>query len=570
MNDPITNAARLLREAAKEYANGVSINGVPDWANEPDTHAAFLEHIAAAEALESMSSKGLHKIAEPSHPTACTVEEVRAFEAASAPAAVAVPDERAAFEKWASFVGYSIKRWRDDANLYEDNATEDAWIAWEARAALAAAPAAPAGVAEPAPITFMTEDQALKFAWGKVREDVGTTGWTTGDSSNFYGFFMWGWKYRAQYELQRTAAPAAPQCKPAGSVYRNSVTGEFELMDYAGENHPLGSHVDIYTAAPAAPAGWKPVPVQVPDSAFPWVSGGYSADYRELDPRDQKNIEERAQRTWTAILDGIAAAPAAPAAPAMALPYEPTSDMLIAARECDPALPIETVRAIWWAMWRTASAAPVVLPKPDMWRDEKGLRGYTADPGHGPWYTAETVRALLAGVSTTAEQPYTDSTPQLHVGDSSFESWYSTYDPARKGDKQRARDAYAAGMGDPLVTAAPAPQAVLDYPWRDRLLDGRPLERDKSCFAEHPELPVLDEGMKPRAFFAALGIELKHTMAEDDLSIDEYDAISESEDWSAWTPRPPAGEAWKLIAIFDTEDGPAAWWARRGTKAAKE
>lgn len=35
-----------------------------------------------------------------------------------------------------------------------------------------------------------------------------------------------------------------------------------------------------------------------------------------------------------------------------------------------------------------------------------------------------------------------------HVGNSSFESWFSTYDPAGKGDKQRARDAYAAGMGD--------------------------------------------------------------------------------------------------------------------------
>lgn len=122
--------------------------------------------------------------------------------AQSAPAAEAAPDERAAFEKWASFVGYSIKRWRDDANLYEDNATEDAWIAWEARAALA--------------------------------------------------------------------------------------------------------------AAPAAPAGWKLVPVQVPDSAYQWVSGGYSTDYRASDPRDQKTIEERAQRTWAAILDGIDAAPAAP------------------------------------------------------------------------------------------------------------------------------------------------------------------------------------------------------------------------------------------------------------------
>ncbi len=45
--------------------------------------------------------------------------------------------------------------------------------------------------------------------------------------------------------------------------------------------------------------------------------------------------------------------------------------------------------------------------------------------------------------------------PELHIGDSAFESWYSTYSPAHKSDKQRARDAYAAGMGDPMVTAAP-------------------------------------------------------------------------------------------------------------------
>lgn len=34
-----------------------------------------------------------------------------------------------------------------------------------------------------------------------------------------------------------------------------------------------------------------------------------------------------------------------------------------------------------------------------------------------------------------------------------FEGWFSTYSPAGKGDKQRARDAYASGMGDPLVVA---------------------------------------------------------------------------------------------------------------------
>lgn len=47
--------------------------------------------------------------------------------------------------------------------------------------------------------------------------------------------------------------------------------------------------------------------------------------------------------------------------------------------------------------------------------------------------------------------PYVDSTPHLHVGDSSFEDWYQEHPKACGGDKQLARDAYAAGMGDPLV-----------------------------------------------------------------------------------------------------------------------
>lgn len=41
-----------------------------------------------------------------------------------------------------------------------------------------------------------------------------------------------------------------------------------------------------------------------------------------------------------------------------------------------------------------------------------------------------------------------------HVGDSQFESWYQEYDPINKGNKQRLRDAYAAGMGDPAARGA--------------------------------------------------------------------------------------------------------------------
>lgn len=71
----------------------------------------------------------------------------------------------------------------------------------------------------------------------------------------------------------------------------------------------------------------------------------------------------------------------APAGPIKPLPYEPTSTMLIAARERDPALPIETVRAIYWSMWRTAptptaQAAPRVLEDAARWqylRDERDV-----------------------------------------------------------------------------------------------------------------------------------------------------------------------------------------------------
>lgn len=68
----------------------------------------------------------------------------------------------------------------------------------------------------------------------------------------------------------------------------------------------------------------------------------------------------------------------------------------------------------------------------------------------------EAPRASHGQAPAQAAPAYKDSTPELHVGDSAFESWYSTYSPVHKSDKQRARDAYAAGMGDPLVMVAPA------------------------------------------------------------------------------------------------------------------
>lgn len=61
------------------------------------------------------------------------------------------------------------------------------------------------------------------------------------------------------------------------------------------------------------------------------------------------------------------------------------------------------------------------------------------------------IREALAEPVKQEPVPYVDSTPHLHVGDSSFEDWYQEHPKACGGDKQLARDAYAAGMGDPLV-----------------------------------------------------------------------------------------------------------------------
>lgn len=107
--------------------------------------------------------------------------------------------------------------------------------------------------------------------------------------------------------------------------------------------------------------------------------------------------------------------------------------------------------------WDTVSGEPA-----NFWCDEEGTA--TVEDG--------TVAAMaLAGTPlrdeeedaaapvTSQAEPHVDSTSELHVGDSSFESWMGCHEPDRRDGrhpaftKQDMRDAYAAGMGDPLVVA---------------------------------------------------------------------------------------------------------------------
>ena len=115
---------------------------------------------------------------------------------------------------------------------------------------------------------------------------------------------------------------------------------------------------------------------------------------------------------------------------------------------------------------------------PDPWHSSGMLHGKMSKHIHS-------CDACCRGAAQAAPA-YKDSTPELHIGDSAFENWYSTYSPAHKSDKQRARDAYAAGMGDPLVMAAPAAAAG---PSRDLHPEKCPVTgRPFFMTLDHPEL----------------------------------------------------------------------------------
>lgn len=132
--------------------------------------------------------------------------------------------------------------------------------------------------------------------------------------------------------------------------------------------------------------------------------------------------------------------------------------------------------------------------------------------------------------------------------------------------------AWHAGLDEGRTQAAtekavqPAPR--LDDAWKARMLDGQPLQRDKDGIGFHPALPDFDEGVKCSDFFTALGIELKGGMAENEMDSDAYEAMTENgltddgDNYNAWTPKRPEGDGWNLVAVFDTEDGPACWWMR--------
>ncbi|WP_343735294.1 hypothetical protein [Acidovorax sp.] len=130
----------------------------------------------------------------------------------------------------------------------------------------------------------------------------------------------------------------------------------------------MAKSLRAHFASPTPQADSQPAPVRDERAAFeaqfPAPSGVHwnGDEYIVKDSYINSYRCDRFIGQWEAWQARAARPPAdsvtAPAGPSKLLPYEPTSAMLIAARERDPALPIETVRAIYWSMWRTAPTPP--------------------------------------------------------------------------------------------------------------------------------------------------------------------------------------------------------------------
>jgi len=111
--------------------------------------------------------------------------------------------------------------------------------------------------------------------------------------------------------------------------------------------------------------------------------------------------------------------------------------------------------------------------------EDSFCRGYKFGHRDARHAAAELVSAAIAAqpapVATVAQQGAEPPGYVAHVGSSDFEGWHSSYSPAGKGDKQRARDAYAAGMTEAFsrVAAAHAQQPAQEQQERAAaLLDG--------------------------------------------------------------------------------------------------
>lgn len=104
---------------------------------------------------------------------------------------------------------------------------------------------------------------------------------------------------------------------------------------------------------------------------------------------------------------------------------------------------------------------------------------------------------------------------------------------------------------------------------RSALLAPCEITRDEEGYWTHPALPILDEDASISWFLQAFGIESSFVAMEAGADSDLLDRYfyGDNEACAAWTPTTPNGAGWLLLAIYDTESGPYALFARDADNA---
>lgn len=92
------------------------------------------------------------------------------------------------------------------------------------------------------------------------------------------------------------------------------------------------------------------------------------------------------------------------------------------------------------------------------------------------------------------------------------------------------------------------------------------VERDADGCWWHPDLPDLDEATAVESWgqwLEAQQLQVHLLMLEHESPelFEQY--LASDGGFEFWQPQAPEGGEWFLLSLADTEDGPAAWWARR-------
>lgn len=131
-----------------------------------------------------------------------------------------------------------------------------------------------------------------------------------------------------------------------------------------------------------------------------------------------------------------------------------------------------------------------------------------------------------------------------------------------------ANDGYAAtfqSMGQYRTALLEAWPSFVDLEdLADELLAPREIRRDTDGHLQHPAMPTFGENVSLAEFLGAFGLECTAISMEydDPAAWDRY-IENETIDCSFWNPSAPAGDGWVLLEIFESEDGPSAFYARR-------